>query len=118
MSDKPTPAELDKPPEEPKSDFITRYEELMAKRPPNPRDLKFQRVVDRYNYQDDLTNPQRGTVRYAWREYKIARGLLFAALKQWVRMIPCRLWWHSIPKDSSPYHSIKVCRRCGAWREI
>lgn len=102
--------------EEP-SDFVKKYNELMAKRPPNPRDIKFQRVVDRYNHGDEITNPQRGTVRYAWREWKVSNRLLGTAIKQWLRMIPCRLWWHSIPQEGSPYYSIKICRRCGSWRE-
>jgi hypothetical protein len=101
----------------PAKECSKKYDELLANRPPNPRDIEFQRVVDRYNHQDDVVNPQRGTVRHAWREFKISCGLLGAALKQWCRLIPCRLWWHSMPVDGSPYYSIKVCRRCGAWRE-
>lgn len=101
---------------EPEKSRAACSDEVWRARQPNPRDVKYQRVVDQYNYQDEISNPERGTVRYAWREYKISRAILWRAIKHWVNVLPCRFWFHA-SEPVPQYGNLRVCRRCGAWRE-
>lgn len=92
-------------------------DEVWAQRTPNPRDVKYERIVERIYHQDELNNPERGSVRYAWLSYKNASRELHKALKHWLAILPCKFWWHAMRPTVEQSTGVKVCRRCGAWRE-
>lgn len=84
----------------------------------NPCDVLREAIANANFDRQEYVNPESCSVRYAWRERRIANRLLRKAIKRWFYLLPCRLWWHS----SEPIYRIgigadvKMCRRCGAWR--
>lgn len=88
--------------------------ERVKRSPPSDHDLKMHALVSRLNYREDALTP--GTVRYAYRQWKNTTGLFLRALGRWFYVLPCRFYWHaSFPQVDAT--SLKICRRCGAWRE-
>lgn len=83
----------------------------------NPCDVLREAIANaNFDRQEDA-DPARDSVRYAWRQRRIANSLIRKAIRRWFYLLPCRLWWHS----SEPVHrigtgNVKLCRRCGAWR--
>lgn len=92
--------------------------EAVKRARPLERDLKMEAIVKRLEEIEASETP--GSVRYAWKHWKESTRLLRMAIKRWIAVIPCRLHWHApFPKKDPTqiYPQIKVCRRCGAWRE-
>lgn len=78
-------------------------------------DLQIQAIVDRMERIEQSETP--GTVRYAWAHWKEANSLLWRAVRRWFSVIPCRMHWHAPLPEHDYSTGLKVCRRCGAWRE-
>lgn len=86
----------------------------------NPHDIAIEKIAERMQVQDERIDPARDTVRYAWNNWKTTRkeskSLLKKAIRNWFRLLPCRIWWHkSEPVRHGP-HWLLECKRCGAWR--
>lgn len=73
---------------------------------PNPRDLKLEEIATKAF--DRIEGPDATSVKYAC-------GILYKSIKLWMRLLPCRLWWHA-PFPNSNRDGHKVCRRCGTWK--
>ena len=100
--------------------------ELDERSPPRPHDVAVERIAEAvWDRREKPENHERyytPTPRAAWREVMGSFSLLKRSIRNWLYLLPCKFWWHS-PKSSSrleldSIYQIKVCCRCGAWRDI